>query len=57
MNLSRGRWQGPSLAVDSSYTPEQSWVRKQTDAWTLSICGPTRSRVFIRSVCLESYLR
>jgi hypothetical protein len=42
MNLSRGRWQGPSLVVDSSYTPEQSWVLEQTDTWTLSIYGPTR---------------
>lgn len=35
-STSRGRWQGPSLVVDSSYTPEQGWVVKQTDTWTLS---------------------
>lgn len=48
MNLSRGRWQGPSLVVDSSYTPEQSWVLKQTDMWTLSIYGRTLHSLFAR---------
>ena len=35
-STSRGRWQGLSLVIDSNYTPEQGWVVKQTDTWTLS---------------------
>jgi len=35
-STSTGRWQGTSLVIDSTYTPEQGWVVKQRDSWTLS---------------------